>query len=139
MLQLYELPQLPPQNILQQDGTPPHVYHHDRNQMAGRWVGKVGPMAWSPRSPDLTPPDFFFGGHVKNTVYQIKTRDPQHLKARIRDAVVMETCFKQRGTRSNIVWISVVPPKELTFKFIEKVIYSTKKTLIVSLCNGVTN
>jgi hypothetical protein len=36
----------------------------------------------------------------------------------------------------NIVWIPVIPSRELTLKFTEKVIYS--ETLIVSLCNGVT-
>jgi hypothetical protein len=40
-----------------------------------------------------------------------------------------QTCFKQRGTRSNIVWIFVMPPREPTLKFIEKVIYSEKKKL----------
>jgi hypothetical protein len=33
------------------------------------------------------------------------------------------------------VWILVVPPREPTFKFIDKVIYA-EKSLIVALCNG---
>jgi len=28
----------------------------------GRWVGRGGPTAWPPRSPDLTPLDFFCMG-----------------------------------------------------------------------------
>jgi hypothetical protein len=55
--------------------------------MAGRWIGRCGPIAWLLRSPDLTPLDFFLWGYVKNIVYQIKLNNLQHLKARIRDAV----------------------------------------------------
>jgi hypothetical protein len=39
------------------------------------------------QSPELTTLDFFLWGYVKNIVYQVKINDPQHLKARIRDAV----------------------------------------------------
>jgi hypothetical protein len=63
---LYALPQLPPQTILQQDGTLSHFCHHVRNrlgrQMAGRWIGRGKPIAWSSTSPDLTPLDFFLWG-----------------------------------------------------------------------------
>jgi hypothetical protein len=39
-----------------------------------RWVGRVGKddfalFAWPPRSPDLTPCDFFLWGYVKDRVY----------------------------------------------------------------------
>jgi hypothetical protein len=33
MLELYALPQLSPQTILQQDGVPPHFCHHVRNHL----------------------------------------------------------------------------------------------------------
>jgi hypothetical protein len=39
-----------------------------------------GPIARPPRSPDLTPLDFFLWGYVKNTVYQVKINDLQHQK-----------------------------------------------------------
>jgi hypothetical protein len=59
--------------------------------MAGRWIGRGALIAWPPRSPDLTPLDFFFWGYVKNIVYQVKINDLQHLKGRIRDAVATVT------------------------------------------------
>jgi hypothetical protein len=94
MLELYALLQLPPQTILQQDGVQPHFCHHIRNHldrdMAGRWISRGGPIAWPPRSPDLTPLDFFLG-YLKNIVYQVKIIDLQRLKARIRDTVAMVT------------------------------------------------
>jgi hypothetical protein len=72
MMELYALPELPPQTILQQDGAPPHFYHHVRNhldrEMAGRWIGS-GQIAWSPRSPDLTPFGFFLWDYMKNIIY----------------------------------------------------------------------
>jgi hypothetical protein len=66
MLQLYVLPQLPPQTILQQDRAPPHFWHHVRNhlerEMVGRWIGRNGSITWPPRSPGLTPLDFCLVG-----------------------------------------------------------------------------
>lgn len=32
------------------------------------WFGRSGPIPWLPRSPDLTPIDFFLWGHVKQLV-----------------------------------------------------------------------
>jgi hypothetical protein len=91
MLELYALPQLPPQTILQQEGATPHFCHHIRNhlnrEMAGGWIGRDGPIASPPRSPDLTPLDLFLWGYVKNIFYQVKINDLQRLKARIKDAV----------------------------------------------------
>jgi len=35
-----------------------------------RWVGRGGPTVWPPRSPDLTPLDFFAWGFIKDVVYR---------------------------------------------------------------------
>jgi hypothetical protein len=49
-----------------------------------RWIGRHGPndlvfLRWPPRSPDLTPCDFFLCGYVKDRVYvpQIPTNLPE--------------------------------------------------------------
>jgi hypothetical protein len=60
---------------------------------------------------------------VKNIVYLAKINALQHLKARRRDAVATVT--------PNML--------QATLKFTEKVIYSEKKTLIISLYNGETH
>ena len=45
-------------------------------------------MSWPPRSPDLTPCDFFLWGFVKGSVYVPPIpRDVDELKARITEAV----------------------------------------------------
>lgn len=56
-----------------QDGAPPHYLSDVRDflnaRFPGTWIGRGGPIAWPPRSPDLTPLDFFFWGFIKDTVY----------------------------------------------------------------------
>ena len=34
-----------------------------------RWIGRGGPTVWPPRSPDLTPMDYFLLGHIKALIY----------------------------------------------------------------------
>ena len=46
-----------------------------------RWIGRDGPTPWPPRSPDITPLDFFLWGYVKD-----KVPDITNLKARTTDA-----------------------------------------------------
>lgn len=57
----------------QHDGCPAHTVRSVRefldSQYPRRWIGRLGPVAWPPRSPDLTPMDFYFWGHMKSLVY----------------------------------------------------------------------
>ena len=57
-----------PDFILQQDGAPAHFHCHVRGypnqQLPQRWIGRPTPddctiITWPPRSPDLTPCDFY--------------------------------------------------------------------------------
>jgi hypothetical protein len=72
-----------------------HFCHHVRNhldrEIAGRWIGRGGPIAWLPRSPVLSPVDFLLWDYVKNIAYQVKMKDLQHLKALTKDAVATVT------------------------------------------------
>ncbi|KAJ4440315.1 hypothetical protein ANN_08454 [Periplaneta americana] len=47
------------------DGAPAHFSHTARRYLdrrfPDRWIGRGGPIAWPPRSPDLNPLDFYFG------------------------------------------------------------------------------
>jgi hypothetical protein len=52
----------------QQDGAPPH-YEYLSTRFPGRWIGRAAPIAWPPRSLDLTPMDFFLWGFVKDRVF----------------------------------------------------------------------
>ena len=90
MLRYYAVPkiaELPGNVIFQQDGAPPHYATQVRSYLdrkfGDRWIGRGGPVAWPPRSPDLTPLDFFLWGHVKDQVYSVRISSLTHLKTRI--------------------------------------------------------
>ena len=99
MLQLFMLPQLEQDDnmdiVFQQDGAPPHWAWDVRNFLNatfnGMWCGRGGPIAWPPNSPDLTPPDFFVWGFVKDLVYAQKPRNIDDLKLKITQAFTQIT------------------------------------------------
>lgn len=53
----------------------------------GQWIGRGGPILWTPRSPDHSPLDFFLWGYVKDTVYKTPVKDIQEIKTRITAAI----------------------------------------------------
>ena len=71
----------------QQDGAPPHytlaVRNYLEEQFQGRVIGRRGNIEWPPRSPDLTPLDFFVWGYVKDMVYAKKPRTLNELRREI--------------------------------------------------------
>lgn len=75
----------------QQDGAAPHyglnVRAYLNNIFPSRWIGRRGEIEWPPRSPDLTPLDFFFWGYLKDRVYRNKPASIEELKQNIRDEV----------------------------------------------------
>ncbi|KAG5319819.1 TC1A transposase, partial [Pseudoatta argentina] len=66
---------------LQQDGAAPHYALIVRAFLNAtyndRWIGRRGSVEWPPCSPDLTSPDFFLWGYLKNIVFAERptTRD----------------------------------------------------------------
>ena len=94
MLQNYFIPKLDnleliEDTVFQQDGAPCHfalqVRQFLNEKFPNRWIGRGGPLSWPPRSPDLTPLDFFLWGHVKSNVYLTKPRSLEDLQAKIID------------------------------------------------------
>lgn len=106
MLGDYLIPQLHgfginPQEIwFQQDGAPPHwakTVRHWLDENMPNWIGRGGVKQWAPRSPDLTPLDFFLWGYVKHLVYQTQPQSIDELKQRIENAfaeITVETLKK---------------------------------------------
>ncbi|GBN62108.1 hypothetical protein AVEN_167369-1 [Araneus ventricosus] len=77
--------------IFEQDGAPPHYGNIvseflDTTFPQGR-IGRGAVMAWPPRSPDITPLDFYLWGYVKQHVYSERINDINHLKQRITDII----------------------------------------------------
>jgi hypothetical protein len=64
MLQQFLIPQLDEDDQegrihFQQDGAPLITLRDYLGiRFPGRWIGRAAPIAWPPRSPDLTPMDF---------------------------------------------------------------------------------
>lgn len=69
------------------DGAPAHFHRAVRAYLDERfnhqWIGRGGPVAWPPRSPDLNPLDFYLWGHLKNMVYHSEVTTPDELRERI--------------------------------------------------------
>ena len=91
MLQDYVWPQVKQKRMyFQQDGAPAHYSLQVREwldkKFPNRWIGRRGPIEWPARSPDLTPPDFFLWGYLKNIIYKDKPSNPTELRNRIATA-----------------------------------------------------
>jgi hypothetical protein len=76
--------------VFMQDGAPAHWTLDVRawldNHFPQRWIGRGGPIPWPPRSPDLTPCDFFLWGHLKE---KVRHRAPQNLQ-QLREVIIGE-------------------------------------------------
>ncbi|XP_011859565.1 PREDICTED: uncharacterized protein LOC105557041 [Vollenhovia emeryi] len=74
----------------QQDGAQVHfaliVRNVLNNVFPDRWIGRRGTIEWPPRSPDLSPLDFFYWGYLKSKVFETKPNDIEELKHRIVEA-----------------------------------------------------
>jgi len=57
---------------------------------------------WSPRSPDLTPPDYFLWGYLKGRVYQNKPWTIDALKANITEEIQAVTADVLTRTFQNM-------------------------------------
>lgn len=89
----------------QQDGAAPHrtnaVMAELRSIFGDKVIGHRTTIAWPPRSPDLTPLDFFFWGYLKNAVYKEQVTSLSDLKARItRVCREMDKAIIERAVRS---------------------------------------
>jgi hypothetical protein len=49
----------------------------------GQWIGRGGPTAWPPCSPELNLLDFYFWGHLKSLGYSSPVGDVRTLQNRI--------------------------------------------------------
>lgn len=75
----------------QQDGAPAHYSAPVRNYLdqrfPNRWIGRLGPIAWPPRSPDLSKLDFFLWGVIKEEVYKTPVTTMEDMQERIRASI----------------------------------------------------
>ena len=88
--------------FFQQDGAPPHFANQVReylnNTFTNKWIGRRGPVEWPPRSPDLTPLDYFLWGYLKSVVYKNRPRSLEEL----RHAIITECQNINPATLRNV-------------------------------------
>lgn len=89
----------------QQDGATAHTARRSmemlRELFPGRLVSSRGDISWPPRSPDLSPCDFFLWGYLKAEVYKHRPRTLQELKDVIRQEVAAIPREVTRRTMDN--------------------------------------
>ncbi|CAK9806442.1 hypothetical protein ANTPLA_LOCUS4888 [Anthophora plagiata] len=75
---------------MQLDGCPAHYGTQIRqwlnNRFPQRWIGRGGSIPWPPRSPDLTPLDFYLWETLKDKVYQTRINSRHELIEKINNA-----------------------------------------------------
>ena len=68
-------------------GAPPHYTRHVREYLnvsfPNHWLGRGGPIAWPPKSQNLTPLDYYIWGHIKTLVYDTKVDSQAALRHHI--------------------------------------------------------
>ena len=78
--------------IFQQDGAPPHTQKNVasllRSVFRENLIGLGFGVEWPPRSPDLSPPDFWLWGYLKFRVYRSSPRNLSELKSSIQAEVL---------------------------------------------------
>lgn len=69
------------------DGCPAHysriVREYLNEAYPDHWIGRQGPVAWPPRSPDMTPLDYYLWGDMKQKIYSQPINTQAELQARI--------------------------------------------------------
>lgn len=72
----------------QQDGAPAHTAS-ETLEFLGEFFDErlISKGIWPPRSPDLSPPDFFLWGHLKNRVFRAPVHNLEDLKSRITEEI----------------------------------------------------
>jgi hypothetical protein len=74
----------------QQDGAPAHNARIVRQYLSirfpNRWIGTHGPINWPPRSPDITPMDFFLMGFLKEDIYKQQNGSLEELRRNTENA-----------------------------------------------------
>jgi hypothetical protein len=92
MLKEHVVPQLKAHHqcsrvVFQQDGAPPHVANVVKEFLSStfghRIISRHFADAWPPRSPDLSPNDYWLWGALKSKVYSQRPSSLEELKERI--------------------------------------------------------
>lgn len=91
----------------QLDGAPPHCTHEISMELDrlfdDRWIRRLGPWNWPPRSPDLTPLDFYLWGTLKDRVYKTPVHNREELERRVIQEIENLDPAEIRAATTNVV------------------------------------
>lgn len=113
MLQNQIIPSLADKHLLgstifMQDGAPPHIAKRVKDLLRSsfgddRVLSRYFPQAWPPRSPDLTPCDYWLWGYLKSQVYRDRPTSIGMLKDNIKRHCLTITTDMLYSAVDNIV------------------------------------
>lgn len=114
MLREHVIPQLQNKEkmttaIFQHDGAPPHYSLNARQFLASQFpeervIGRGYGHPWPPRSPDLSPLDYYLWGTLKARVFhQFRPRNLDELKQRIAEETEKLTAEEMRRAVNNLI------------------------------------
>lgn len=93
----------------QQDGATAHTANTTLNYLREFYGDRlISKNVWPPRSPDLTPCDFFLFGHLKNTIFRNRMHNLDELKEAIETEIrnitpeQLQNVFENKKRRVNI-------------------------------------
>ena len=87
----------------QQDGATSHTSQVSMAEIQSFFGDRIiSKGLWPPRSPDLTPPEYFLWGYLKGRVYQNKPRTIDALKANIAEKIQAVTADVLARTFQNM-------------------------------------
>ncbi|GBM43352.1 hypothetical protein AVEN_166096-1 [Araneus ventricosus] len=94
--------------IFLQDGAPPHIDHRIKKLLRqhltdARVISRHFPTAWPPRSPDITPCDFWLWNFLKDNIYRKRPASLPDLKDSIRRHVLDIPAESLRSAVENMV------------------------------------
>lgn len=89
------------------DGAPPHssliINNYLEEVFEDQWIASNGPFRWPPRSPDLTPLDYFIWGYIKNEVYFQTLTTKEDCEQRVRNSFnSLSPVFIRRATNRSL-------------------------------------
>ncbi|KDR16245.1 hypothetical protein L798_09663 [Zootermopsis nevadensis] len=105
LIESYAAPQLEdmqPHMFFQQDGAPPHwgleVRRFLNEKLPSCWIGRDGPIPWSPHCPDI-----FLSSYIK-TAYAKNVKNITELKHRIEEILASITQDKLLNVWNEIIY-----------------------------------
>lgn len=104
--------------LFQQDGARPHTSHETMEflrEFFGDRVISTG--LWPPRSPDLSPCDFFLWGYLKDRIFRTVVRNIEELKQRITEEIAKITPQMLHRVFRNLLKRAVVCKNNLGTQF----------------------